>query len=310
MTHAPFHARRTPRVAPTRFSGRSGLSGLMVLLAAGGCRTLDPVPEGVDANASWLYRNQDLEDEAQIAEALVQLRADLSLDDIDEYLEQLMGPLDAESVAVVGKQAISALPEAEADALSEEDLEARVEDGTLVRLGDQQGMMVATIIPCSIEDTVDVFVRLDQDVIHPDYETYKREYTSDRDAFGLGTPLSWSTDYTVKFTIPTATYEANILGQIRWLEGDDASGETQRYAIARAHLPEPGVFTKGGQYFRQDYQLDLFYPTDDGRTIHLFAVWRDMNLGGFHSSEQAYIAIVSGAFRNGDKEIASFCQEA
>lgn len=280
--------------------------GALALLTLGACRTLDPVPEGVDANASWIYRNQDTEDEAELAAALVQLRTDLALDDIDAYLERLLEPLDAASVAIVGKEAVEALAPEARDAMDDAALEAALDAGTLVRLADQQGMLVATKIPCTIDDTVDVFIRLDQDTVHPDYEAYARSYTTDRDAFGLDTPLAWTTDYTV--SVLFSTYEATILGGVRWLEGVDADGTTRRFAVARAHLPEPATFTKGGTYFRQDYQLDVFLPTADDQTIHLFAVWRDMDLGGFHSSNTAYIATVSKAFRDGDEEIAAFCQ--
>jgi len=39
----------------------------------------------------------------------------------------------------------------------------------------------------------------------------------------------------------------------------------------------------------------------------VFAVWRDMNLRGFHSSNGAYIATVSDAFREADENIAAVC---
>jgi len=276
------------------------------LVAAAGCRKLEPVPEGVDANAAWLYRNQPEDADVEIAAGLRQMRADLALDDLDEYVERLLEPLDADTVASVGMQSVAGLSEEERAGMSEDDIEAAIAEGSLVRLSDQQGMLVATRIPCSIEDTVEVFVRLDQDVIHPDYQAYQREYTSDRDAFGLDTPLSWETHYTV--SVIGFQYDARILGQIRWVT-DDEGGPP--FALARAHLPEPGAFKKGEDaksYFRQDYQLDAFYETDDGQTLHLFAVWRDMNLGGgLHSSNAGYIATVSKAFRDGDLEIAEFC---
>lgn len=275
----------------------------VTLAATSACRKLEPVPEGVDANAAWLYRHQDDDAQDEIAEGLRQIRGDLSLDALEEYTERLLEPLDAETVAVVGRQAVEGLSEEERGALSEDEVESRLDDGSLVRLSDQQGMLVATRIPCSLEDTVEVFVRLDQDTIHPDYQAYERSYTSDRDAFGPDTPLSWETNYTV--SVIGFQYDARILGQIRWVEDGD-----ETFALARAWLPEPGVFKNEGSksYFRQDFQLDAFYETDSGETLHLFAVWRDMNLGGgLHSSNAGYIATVSKAFRDGDVEIASFC---
>ncbi len=265
------------------------------LLIPSGCRKLDPIPEDADGAASWLYRNQDSEDTEEIIAAMGVVIDALDIDPEVEFVEGLLLPLDAASVEVVGRIAVQTLPTDEQAAVTEEDLDA----GTYVVLEEQQGMVVASIIPCAVEEVVGVVIRTDQDVVQGGYDVYDREYTSADDALDNGEMLGWETNYTISAL--GTTYEATILGQLRFLN------EEQTHAIARAHLPTPAVFTRGGRYFRQDYQLDLFAPTDDGQTIHIFAVWRDMNLGGFHSSSAAYIATVSNAFRDSDVAIATVC---
>jgi hypothetical protein len=246
----------------------------VVLLLPFGCRKLDPIPQDADGAASWLYRNQDAEDTEEIIAAM-----DLVIDALE----------------VVGRVAVETLPTEEQIAVTEEELEA----GTYVVLEEQQGMVVASIIPCAVADVVGVVIRTDQDVVQGGYDVYDRAYTTDENALDNGEMLGWETNYTISAL--GATYDATILGQLRFLD------EAKTYAVARAYLPTPGEFTRGGRYFRQDYQLDLFAPTEDGQTIHVFAVWRDMNLGGFHSSNAAYIATVSNAFRDADVAIADVC---
>ncbi len=264
-------------------------------VVSSGCRRLDPIPEDADGAAAWLYRYQDADAPQEIIDAIDVVVDAMAVPPDEGFVEGLLIPLDAETVEVVGQVAVGTLPEEEQGGVTDEDLDA----GTYVVLADQQGMVVASIIPCSVQDVVEVFVRTDQDVIHGGYDEYERFYTSEADALDVGGMLSWQTNYTV--TVIGATYDATIEGQLRWIDEDNT------YAVARAHLPEPGVFSSGGRYFRQDYQLDLFAPTDDGQTVHVFAVWRDMNLLGFHSSNAAYIATVSDAFREGDEEIGEVC---
>lgn len=269
---------------------------LLALVAASGCRKLEPIPEGADGAAAWLYRHQDGDATDEIRAAIDQIVDELGVTTAEAgFVEGLLESLDAETVGVVGRSAVEALPPEEQEAITEEELDA----GTVVQLSDQQGMVVASVIPCPVQDVLDVYVRTDQDVVHGGYEAYDRAYTADRDAFDDGEPLSWETNYTV--SVLTSTYDATILGQVRWVDED------RTYAVARAHLPEPAEFTRGGKYFRQDYQLDLYAPTDSGETVHVFAVWRDMNLAGFHSSNTGYIATVSNEFRAADGRTAEAC---
>src|SRR5690606_21513438 len=113
-----------------------------------------------------------------------------------------------DAVAAVGRAAVESLPADEQDQVTEDDLDA----GTWVVLSDQQGMLVASVVPCAVEDVVDVFVRTDQDVIHGGYDAYDRRYTSPVEDFDLDTPLSWETHYTVSML--GSTYDARILGQL------------------------------------------------------------------------------------------------
>ncbi|TVQ94466.1 MAG: hypothetical protein EA397_02005 [Deltaproteobacteria bacterium] len=272
-----------------------------LLLVMSACRRLDDIPEDADGAAAWLYQHQPDGEAGAVEEALLNLRQGLGLDDLDEPLEGLLLPLNAEAVAAVGRTALETLPEEERDAIDE----ALIEDGTYVVLADQQGMLIASVIPCTVEDTVAVHVRLDQDEIHGGYDFYERTYLQDAAPFlnGQRDDLAWSTDYTV--SVVGSTYDATIHGQIRWVDLPDGT----KLGLGRAHLAEPGVFTRGGGYFRQDYHLDLFYEIAPGQTVHVFSVWRDLRVSGVHSSNAAFIATTSRRFVESDREKAEICAD-
>jgi hypothetical protein len=275
---------------------------LCLLLTASACRRLDDVPEDADGAAAWLYQHQHDGEPDDVGEALRNLRDALGLDALTEPLEGLILPLSSDAVAAVGRQAVESLPEADQALVTDQ----QIEDGTFVRLAEQQGMLIASTIPCSVEDTVAVHVRLDQDEIHGGYVSYERAYVTDAAAFSRGDrpDIAWSTDYVVN--VVGSTYGANIQGQLRWVELPEGG----RLGFGRAHLPEPGVFTRGQGYFRQDYHLDLFYEVAPGQTVHVFGVWRDLKVAGFHSSNAAFIATTSKRFVESDAEIAEICAGA
>ncbi len=277
---------------------RAVLLPICLILTVTACRKLDPVPEDADGAAAWLYRHQGDGEDADVAEALRNLRDALDLDAQEEPVEALLAALDADAVGAVGRVAVESLPEEEQAAIDDAALDA----GTYVRLADQQGMIIASVIPCAVEDVVGIHVRLDQDEIHGGYDAYDRAYLTDADAFFAGDldALAWRTDYTV--SVIGSTYDATILGDLRWVDIDGA-----RMGYGRAHLPEPGTFESGGGYFRQDYHLDLFYERAPGETVHVFGVWRDLKVAGFHSSNPAFIATVSSRFVESDEEIAALC---
>jgi hypothetical protein len=269
------------------------------LVVATACKRPDDVPEDADGAAAWLYEHQPNGEPDDVTEALRNLRDALELDAMAEPMKGLLLPLTASAVQSVGLDVVELLPESEQEAISDDDLNA----GGLVRLADQQGLLVASVIPCDVEDVVATHVRLDQDAIHGGYDAYLRQYTSDFSAFEAGTTptLSWQTDYTV--SVIGSRYDATILGGVRWVDLTDGT----RMGHGRAHLPEPGVFTRGGGYFRQDYHLDLFYEHAPGETMHVLIVWRDLRVAGIHSSNAAFISTVSNRFLESDETIAEVC---
>lgn len=276
----------------------------MLLAALFACAPLDPASEQVDGSAAWLYEHAATAEPASLAAAVTLIAEDVGADSLAEPLQTTMTALSAEAVAAVGRTAVEGLPPEEQVNVSEADLDA----GTYVRLADQQGMMIATVIPCGLDEVEALIASPDQDEIHGGYDAYERRWDDDGDAYfsGEADTLSWTTDYTV--SVVGSTYSATIEGGLRRARSDGSEGfPFGDVVIGRAVLPEPGAFESGDGYFRQDYQLDALWERAPGETVHLFGVWRDLLVAGFHSSDEAFIGLVSDRSVEADEEIAALC---
>lgn len=279
----------------------------MLLAALLACAPLDPASAQVDGSAAWLYEHAADAEPAQLAEAVTLIADDIGAATMEEPLQTTMTSLSAEAVAAVGRTAVESLPEDEQAAITDADLDA----GTYVRLADQQGMMVVTVIPCALDDVEALIASTEQDEIHGGYEAYERRWDGDGEAYfaGEADTLTWTTDYTVE-PLPGSVYSATIEGGLRRARSDGGEAfPLGDVVIGRAVLPEPGVFEDGNGYFRQDYQLDALWERAPGETVHLFGVWRDLLVAGFHSSDEGFIGLVSDRSVEADEEIAALCAE-
>lgn len=268
---------------------------LISLLALAACKKAEPAPEDAEAAAKWLYEHYDDGESAAIGAAITVLHDDLDVGAMTDALQTTMTPLSADAVAAVGRDA----GDVDAD-------DPRVASGELVRLEDQQGLLIGSVIGCTLEDVEALLAAADQDEIHGGYDAYARDREGSGDAyFARETDrLEWTTDYTIT-PIPGSTYHATIHGGLRFVADPEfAYGDI---VLGRASLPDPGVFESGSGYFRQDYQLDMLWERAPGETVHLFGLWRDLEVAGFHSSDAGFISLVSDRSVEADEEIAELC---
>ena len=275
---------------------------MWLVVALLGCKHLDPVPEDADGAMAWVYENYATAEPADLADAVDKLHDALAAGSMTDALETTMTPLPATGVAAVGRTAAESLPDP--STVTDADLDA----GTYVRLADQQGMLIASVIHCPRDAVESILAATNQDEMHGGYDAYDREWDGDGAAYFAGDvyTLTWTTEYTV--SVVGSTYHATFDGGLRHVSSDGS--DTFRFGdvvLGRAVLPEPGVFDKGDGYFRQDYQLDALWERSPGETVHLFGVWRDLLVAGFHSSNAAFISLVSDRSVKADQEIEAIC---
>jgi hypothetical protein len=142
------------------------------------------------------------------------------------------------------------------------------------------GLFLANKFDCDIDVLADALTSLDQPGLHPGvYDSYDRVFDNDREAWLAGTDgtLSWNVEYAAT---PTATqYTAKTRSSIRKVpKGDATVGPS---LIQRTVLREPAVFegNPDNHVFDQDYQSDVFFDAGDGEVLHIYGLWRYMQLG-------------------------------
>jgi hypothetical protein len=70
----------------------------------------------------------------------------------------------------------------------------------------------------------------------------------------------------------------------------------------------PAAFDQGSnKSLPQDYQIDLFYERAPGEVIHMFAVWRQMNVGTLSTNDDILVNIMLANFVEWDQEFSKLC---
>lgn len=135
-----------------------------------------------------------------------------------------------------------------------------------------------------------------QDRLYPgNYDSYERRYTSDREAFlaGEADTVTWEVDLTAS-NIATGSYAERLIGGLRRVPLADPPEATSADApriddthalVARTWIPYPADFDNDNRSFTQDYQIEIYLPVPDGRMVHLYGIWREMDLGSLGDME-------------------------
>jgi hypothetical protein len=183
-----------------------------------------------------------------------------------------------------------------------------------------QGMLVITVIPCTLLDVEKIVTGTDFQRNFPDiYNSYVRSYASSLDDYYArrASKVAWSTTY--ESTLLGDSFRATVPGEARWIpQAASAGASSGATAVAprgpalidRALLPEPATFLSAtSKSFTQDYQVDVYYERAAGQVVHLFADWREMNAGTFSTNDEAFITISLSNFVDFDTRLAKLCRK-
>ena len=171
------------------------------------------------------------------------------------------------------------------------------------------GFFLASRFRCDLDVLADVLTHPNQGGVHPGvYDSYKRDYAVSRDEwlaaeFGL---LSWSVEYEAT---PTATqYLARTKSAIRRF---DANGPIDgiRTLIQRTYLAEPAIFSGNpdNHIFDQDYQVEMFMQTAEGEVVHLYGLWRHMQLGLVGINDDVFVDFQINGLVEWDQQTEAAC---
>lgn len=189
-------------------------------------------------------------------------------------------------------------------ALSGDDLASRrdgnlkdLEPSSILRLAidskpnssNASGFFMARKFECDFAQLEKISYWIDQKSLYGSaYEKYTRQHTSDLDSYlnrNVDT-LTWNSEYTTQ--IGAATFTAQNRNTMRYVEGPSDLGPI---LLRRSWLPITAEASSGSS-FRQDYQLEIYYRRADGKIVHAYAVWRDMNVGGITDEQDFFASIM------------------
>jgi hypothetical protein len=169
------------------------------------------------------------------------------------------------------------------------------------------GMFTMGQVDCSPEDMEKILFATNQDELYVgNYTSYHRDYTSDFDAYTARDThhLTWDTDYGVSMPLFGAYTTSVEAGMHFAPDGDDGP-----YLFSRTIMPEAADGDPDTVVFDIDFQMESFYPHDGGM-VHLFAMWRHIDLGGgFGTDDDGSVNLILDGLHDFDDDTSSICSE-
>lgn len=172
-----------------------------------------------------------------------------------------------------------------------------------------QGMIILTELPCTLAQVEKLAAAKNQPELFPKtYDNYLRTYTSSSDDYFTRKvkTLTWTTDLTA--TVLSRQYQSDLRGGARFVPGASPTGGD--VVLSRTVLVKPATFLKGNDaQFNQDYQIEAFYERSAGKTVHVYALWREFIVGSISSADDLYISIILGNLKDFDVRVGKICRE-
>jgi len=264
----------------------------MAVLATG-CLNPEPpslAPDAVDANLRWFWVNGDTATDATLIDAAGKLASGGSADTRTAPLKgQMRERLSSDDLKNVGLE---------------------MNDPATAR-----GLIVVNLFDCTLDKLENILIAQDQMSQYTDvYKSYVRTYTTDADAFRAKSKdvISWTVDASAALPIDDV-YTSSLKGGVRRVKAPADSATRGDFLIARTYLTGPAVFASSTStsWFKQDYQLEVFWEQSPGRIFHAYAMWRDIRAGGFNLSieDDGFFNIVLDNLVNWDTRTAELCKK-
>lgn len=222
-----------------------------------GCEQPVEAPEDLNGLARFFYRSFEPPDrdpalvDQEIQAGVVQLHAVLDAASLDE----LRGTLD----------------DITTDELSTVGMEER--DPTI-----PQGMFIANVIHCPLDEVERIVLAPDQMALYPDaYSAYSRTFDDERPE-NLPT---WSLTYTSPDSpLFSNHFTVTVESGLRKV-AETESATHGRVLLRRGFMPSPAVFDEPSDAveYSQDYQVEVYYERAPAEVVHFYSIWRFMKLG-------------------------------
>lgn len=255
----------------------------LAALALTGCKEVEPAPQDLDGLLHALWGGYEADDDLALAELVDALH--------DEVGGDTFAELEDGSLTALEDSAADGLPITPAP-----------------DVGAARGLYLLNVYGCDLAQLERILYHQDQGDLYDDaYETYRREYTSDLDAYidRSAPSVSWSVELTGELV--GASFTEWLDGGLRYLP-DSGQGPA---LLARTYMTQPSQFEEGSsKSFDQDYQIELFYERAPGEVLHAYGMWRSLDMGGGLTMEDdAVVRVILNNLADWDEHTAALCAE-
>jgi hypothetical protein len=254
------------------------LGSMVVWLTMLGCRGVDPAPEDVDGLLKYFWQNVDGE-AAALAAGMDTLHTTQGAA-LEDVLDGTTSRLTREEVALV-------------DSVDADPSEAA-------------GIFMLNTFACPPNVLEQILVHQEQDALREGtYNAYARTFTSDRGAYESGAVETLTWDISLEASIIGADYSSELSGSIRRVETEVGDGSGTAF-VQRTWFREPAVFQNNSTW-EQDYQLEIYYERAPNEIVHLYGMWRQLEVFGFTSENEGVQRQVLGGMKDWDDETEALC---
>jgi hypothetical protein len=255
---------------------------LPALLVISACN-VDPAPEDLDGLAHWFWQHLDDEDPGELQEGALNLFAATEGESFEGPLYGTISTLSTEELELVGHGHEST--------------------------AELYGVLLVNDMDCSTAGLEYQIYSPDQAEMHPStYESYDREFLNDREAYEARESdwILWQSHYVVE---GFANYDAYINGWLRYVAEIPDHEHGGPLLVARGVLAEPAPFgDSDSRGIFEDYQLEIYIPMGPDRTLHVYAIWREMVYSGsFTMADEPVQDLVLEGLYDWDVDALDYC---
>lgn len=256
----------------------------ITLVSSLGCRKIDPAPEDFDELMHYLWFKADTGSNEELAEAIRNLHAAVEGDTLLKSEDGTLKSLRTEEVDFVGSAGDP---------------------------GDAPGVYLLNPFVCGLEELTEIVSRPDQDILYPGvYDSYQRDFSNSQQDFLAGSTdrLNWTLEY--EASLLGSRYQASLQSLLRRVPTiDEEQSPFGDFLVWQAYLTDPADFGDSGKSLTQDYQIDIYYPSDD-TIIHAYGIWREASYGaGFSTEDEAVQRITLNNLIDWDEKTERLCAE-
>jgi hypothetical protein len=221
----------------------------MLLLTLFACKEVVEAPTDLDGLIKFTWSAFDGTAE-ELDQAITNLQEAADWENLTEVQDGTVSDLTPEDMALVG--------------MEDKDVEAAA------------GVYMFNALSCDFEQLEEILLYAHQDELFDIYNEYERTFVGDEDAYrnGSAESVDWQVDYNSNVLL--AAYDTSLNEAIRRVT-TETWGDV---IMVRRAMPEPCVFEDSSYIFDQDYTMRTFWQRSPGEIVHLYGMWREVDIGG------------------------------